>query len=182
MQLSHTSVERQAFYEILVNFGCGFIICDSHFNAYLLSNNLDNILPELFQENSLEDYSEFVQQKLLPNYERTSNRAFVIQSLPGLSFSIHPLFVQISKSRFDSIYAIVIFPDRSAGRIMKHWTNDLTKREKQICGLIIRGFDNKQIAAELAISEHTGKRHLENIYKKLGVSRRKELIDLLIME
>jgi DNA-binding NarL/FixJ family response regulator len=48
----------------------------------------------------------------------------------------------------------------------------LTSRENQVMALISRGHQNKHIAAELGLSEHTVKVHLHNIIAKLGVTNR----------
>jgi DNA-binding NarL/FixJ family response regulator len=50
----------------------------------------------------------------------------------------------------------------------------LTSREVEIISAIKKG-SNREIAGQLAISEETVKRHLSNIYGKLGVSSRLEL-------
>lgn len=51
---------------------------------------------------------------------------------------------------------------------------NLTKREKQILKLIKGGATNAAISGELAVSEHTVKSHLYNVYKKIGVKNRLE--------
>ena len=51
----------------------------------------------------------------------------------------------------------------------------LTSREIEIIAAIKEGNSNREIASKLAISEETVKRHLSNIYGKLGVSSRLEL-------
>ena len=51
----------------------------------------------------------------------------------------------------------------------------LTSREIEIIAAIKQGSSNRDIATQLAISEETVKRHLSNIYGKLGVSSRLEL-------
>src|SRR5436190_11309561 len=51
----------------------------------------------------------------------------------------------------------------------------LTSREVEIIAAIKEGSSNRDIAGKLAISEETVKRHLSNIYGKLGVSSRLEL-------
>ena len=51
----------------------------------------------------------------------------------------------------------------------------LTSREAEIISEIKQGSSNREIASKLAISEETVKRHLSNIYSKLGVSSRLEL-------
>jgi two-component system, NarL family, nitrate/nitrite response regulator NarL len=51
----------------------------------------------------------------------------------------------------------------------------LTSREVEIVSAIREGNSNREIAGKLEISEETVKRHLSNIYGKLGVSSRLEL-------
>jgi DNA-binding CsgD family transcriptional regulator len=48
----------------------------------------------------------------------------------------------------------------------------LTAREVQVLRLVAAGKSNRAIATELAISEHTVARHLQNIFAKLDVSSR----------
>lgn len=51
---------------------------------------------------------------------------------------------------------------------------ELTARELQILEMVSRGLQNKLIAAEFGLSEHTVKIHLHNIIRKLGVHNRTE--------
>lgn len=48
----------------------------------------------------------------------------------------------------------------------------LTVREAEVVGLLARGLQTKQIARELDISPKTADRHIQNSYRKLGVSSR----------
>jgi DNA-binding CsgD family transcriptional regulator len=52
----------------------------------------------------------------------------------------------------------------------------LTEREVQILELLSTGLANKQVAAELEISEHTVKFHVSSIYTKLNVGNRAEAV------
>ena len=54
----------------------------------------------------------------------------------------------------------------------------LTPRELQILTLLDREFSNERIANALVISPHTVKRHLENLFAKLGVRSRHEAVRL----
>jgi len=51
-------------------------------------------------------------------------------------------------------------------------TVGLSTRERQVLALIASGNTNREIAFELAISEHTVARHVSNIFGKIGVSTR----------
>lgn len=51
-------------------------------------------------------------------------------------------------------------------------TAGLTSRELEVLRLVAAGKSNREIAAELIISEHTVARHMQNIFAKLGVSSR----------
>ena len=55
-------------------------------------------------------------------------------------------------------------------------TSTLTPREMEILGMVVRGLRNKEIAEKLFITEGTVKIHLHNIYEKLQVSSRVELV------
>jgi len=52
----------------------------------------------------------------------------------------------------------------------------LSKQEQTIKNLILEGKSNKEIASELFISLSTVKTHITNLYNKLGVSNRKEIL------
>jgi len=49
---------------------------------------------------------------------------------------------------------------------------DLTSRELEVLGLIVKGMNNADIAAALSISKGTVKIHINNILSKMGVSDR----------
>ena len=52
----------------------------------------------------------------------------------------------------------------------------LTDREHEVLALAGDGLSNREIAAALAISEHTVKFHLASIFGKLGASSRTEAV------
>ena len=52
----------------------------------------------------------------------------------------------------------------------------LTEREREILRLILAGKDNLEISEELQIKMGTVKAHVHNIFAKLNISRRSELM------
>ena len=57
-------------------------------------------------------------------------------------------------------------------------TEDLTKREVEVLRLMARGQTNKQVAAQLKISEHTAKFHVSSVLSKLGARTRTEAVTI----
>ena len=57
-------------------------------------------------------------------------------------------------------------------------SSSLTARELQIVDLILKGASNKEIAYQLQLSDGTAKVHVHNIFQKLEVASRAELLEL----
>lgn len=57
-------------------------------------------------------------------------------------------------------------------------SKSLTKREKEVLEYMIRGYSLPSISSELCISLNTTKGHASNIYAKLGVHSKQELIKM----
>jgi DNA-binding NarL/FixJ family response regulator len=55
--------------------------------------------------------------------------------------------------------------------------NQLSKRESEILDWLTKGLKNGEVAEKLFISEATVKKHIENIYEKLQVHSRVELVN-----
>jgi len=66
---------------------------------------------------------------------------------------------------------------RLADRVLKP---RLTARETQVLHLMVRGLRNKEVAAELNISEETAQGHVKNLLAKFGVHDRTEAVTIAI--
>lgn len=60
-------------------------------------------------------------------------------------------------------------PTHGRGSTVAHGLSD---RELQVLRLVAAGRTNREVAGTLVLSEHTVRRHLQNIFVKLGVSSR----------
>lgn len=56
----------------------------------------------------------------------------------------------------------------------------LTKRELDLCNLIVTGMSNKMIASTMNIAFFTVNEHLKHIYKKLNINSKGELISYIM--
>lgn len=56
----------------------------------------------------------------------------------------------------------------------------LTKREHTILGLLLKGFDNDTISSQLQISVNTLKKHILNIYRKMGIRNRVSMFKMVM--
>ncbi|MCQ4637479.1 helix-turn-helix transcriptional regulator [Anaerovorax odorimutans] len=61
-------------------------------------------------------------------------------------------------------------------------THSLTEREREVLELAYEGLTNPEIADQLIISKYTVKRHMHNIFEKLDISTRMELVHLVNQE
>lgn len=59
---------------------------------------------------------------------------------------------------------------------------ELTQREQEVLQLLAQGKQNKEIAAELAITERTVKFHISSILGKLGAGNRTEAVRIALQE
>jgi two-component system, NarL family, response regulator LiaR len=58
--------------------------------------------------------------------------------------------------------------------------SDLTPREREVLGLMVRGMSNKEIAQDLVVSQSTAKFHVSRILAKLGASGRTEAVTIAL--
>ncbi len=102
----------------------------------------------------------------------------------GLIIFITYLFVMTSKgSNADMMSAGVAKPvnvdDLEQRCEVLAKAGALSKREREVLGLIARGRSAPRIQEELSLSINTVNSHISHIYRKLGVNSRQELLDLI---
>lgn len=70
----------------------------------------------------------------------------------------------------------IYIPDQKIDSLEKF---NLTEREKMIVSLIYEGKTNNEIAEIIYISENTVKKHVSNIYQKIGINSRAKFLNFL---
>ena len=80
--------------------------------------------------------------------------------------------VVIHPSELDTVLSATIGPSAPLDELLE----PLTRREREVLQMLAAGLANKEIAARLAISDHTVKFHVASILGKLGASTRTEAV------
>ena len=77
----------------------------------------------------------------------------------------------------------VLFSSPIVVKQMKTYLQErgLSKREAEVVMLVVQGLTNKQVADRLCVAEKTVKFHLTNVYKRMKISRRSQIIWTLPM-
>ena len=80
--------------------------------------------------------------------------------------------VVIHPSELDTVLSAAIGPSAPLDELLE----PLTRREREVLQMLAAGLANKEVAARLAISDHTVKFHIASILGKLGASTRTEAV------
>ena len=78
--------------------------------------------------------------------------------------------------------AVISMPRALLERLGDEPAGGLSERETEVVVLAARGLSNRLIGKELQLAEATVKRHLANIYQKVGVRSRNEAVRKALME
>ena len=93
-----------------------------------------------------------------------------------------PLRIEASLASEDGSLAVTLVPQQARIPLEVPASWPLTRQERQVCELLLRGQGNRQIAAALVVSENTVESHCAHVYEKLGVQNRRELLGRFFQE
>jgi len=82
----------------------------------------------------------------------------------------------------NSLFSQIVENALKGGKIKLREAVRMTKREREIIGLIADGFSNKEIARKLKVSSYTIKSHIHNIMEKLALHTRLEVANYSFSE
>ncbi|HKE34062.1 MAG TPA: response regulator transcription factor [Candidatus Acidoferrum sp.] len=109
---------------------------------------------------------------VLPNDVSAEQLVAALQAAASGLLVLHP--TQVSAHVTTNGFASP--PTRS--RELNELAEPLTPRESEVLQMLASGLGNKEIAAKLAISEHTVKFHVASILGKLGAATRTEAVSI----
>jgi two-component system, NarL family, response regulator YdfI len=105
-------------------------------------------------------------QAILPRDSSANEITSALEAVSEGLFAFSPDFLRL------------LLPASSEGaeQDFEYLNDPLTTRENEVLALLAGGAGNKQIAAQLRISEHTAKFHVSSILSKLGATTRTEAV------
>ena len=68
------------------------------------------------------------------------------------------------------------FSESNKEVLKNHLAQKLSRREAEVAVMVLEGLTNREAADKLCVAEQTVKFHLTNIYRKLNISRRSQII------
>ncbi|PKV50853.1 LuxR family two component transcriptional regulator [Aquimarina sp. MAR_2010_214] len=150
----------------------GSKLFEKHVSEYTRKNLFSKVLRELGKDdpNYVIPFFQDWQYKKDENplYHFTSTK--ILNANQTISISLFPQTIELLSNTMNSLFGI--------NKIMDKYFqpyNSLTKREKEILKHLGLELTRKEIGNLLFIDEKTVKKHCENIYRKLGTSKRIEL-------
>jgi len=96
--------------------------------------------------------------------------------------TVHQGELWIERKLMSRLFDQQAIADSKGGNPPGRTKEGLTPREQEVLSRLARGYTNKEIAQDLFISEKTVKTHLNNIFRKLKVTRRLQAILYAIRE
>jgi two-component system response regulator DegU len=106
----------------------------------------------------------------------------IVETIRRVSRGEHPINESLTTRPKLAEHVLQQFQELSSKSEAEAFISPLTPREIEILEFIARGYLNKQIAAELGISEQTIKNHVTSILRKLNANARTEAVVVAIKQ
>lgn len=160
-----------------INEGIAFL--DTQYSVTYINQTAKKIILSLMGLQDI-DYATrmLVTRCILPNQSSTTT---ISGSLDHYSYQLVPAIMPVSTGKPTVMYVLHLKPAEKMMPFTEEYAEKyhLTARETDILAMILSGKSNQQIANALFISLPTVKTHVANVFRKVGVSRRMELINKL---
>jgi len=132
----------------------------------------------LFLEKEMSD--ESLMQYMMGGVDGYIKRETKLHQLVEAIRTVHAGNIWAERKLLDKFVRCSPAPVPDLEAKLSNLASPLTKREKEIINYLFLGLPNKRISHKLHISETTVKTHLNNIFKKMKVHNRTQVVSTLI--
>ncbi len=166
----------------------GMIVLDEPLEIIYYNENAENIIATLSQGKDFSSKSaisipkEILQccQELKESAKKENPFAQLSLVVPGIGQTIIVSVRLINYSGDITLFVVFLDPEEQVLCLSRRIKElGLTDRELELTFLVSRGLKNIEISDKLCISIYTVETHLRNIYQKIGVRNRTELLHKL---
>lgn len=180
LHLAEEEYQKKIFEAFSNQSQTGLIIFDKSFQIVYCNQAARDICADLTpREKWINPTERFIKNFLLDNipvWQLGMKKTILSHSLKYITVHIVPAVNHRFKSEERHLYMTCLIPEDPPRNLVLpeqdgNWYN-LTPREKGVLDLLLKGYSNQEIAAELFISINTVKRHLQSIFEKMNVSSR----------
>lgn len=183
LRLADVEFQKAIFAAISNQSTTGLIIVDQTCRIHYFNPAVREICAELLTlnrgDNSPEHFVRYFLSKNMSQWQLGLTKTLFSPSLKQFTLQVVPAPNHLFRSVDQHLYLIHLTPDQFAFKGSPIDESrpicNLTTREQELLGYVIRGFTNQEIADELSVSVSTIKKHMQNIFIKTGVRNRTSL-------
>jgi DNA-binding CsgD family transcriptional regulator len=117
-----------------------------------------------------------------PDREGSSVPRLLVRARSGRWLVLHGAWTEPGSDRGSETMIIIEAAGPREVAWLKTSAYGLTKREREVVDLVVRGASTRQISRALYISEYTVQDHLSNVFEKVGERGRRALMKRLYLE
>ena len=174
--LNSATVYKDVFFDILCENSQAVMLLDRNLRVLASNDKADELCGNIIAQQGLTgEYIQMVVDKVFCcGVANRSHFNIVARDGKTYYFSLKPYRVT-GADRYSTVYIVYISREGYVGGAEREGLKSdsrLTNRQIEIVNLIAAGLTNSEIASHLHISEHTVRKHIENIRVQLGVGNR----------
>lgn len=184
-----------------VLFNCDEAVCDLYEELDYSRGIMYSGKSLIYRETDIMSDEKRIQTEYYKKVYRPNNWHYALQMILGRDkrfLGVATFYKNIGKEDFhyDDIFLLDIVKDHLAYRLNRNYKDsrrfqqemsmekaveqfNLTKREHTILKLILKGETNDKISEELTISGNTLKKHILNIYRKMGINSKIQIFKMI---
>lgn len=114
--------------------------------------------------------------------ERSSVPRLLVRARSGHWLALHGAWTEPGSGREGETMVVIEAARPREVAWLKTSAYGLTKREREVVDLVVRGASTRQISDTLFISEYTVQEHLSNVFEKVGERGRRALVKRLYLD